>query len=486
VARLSKKLKQLGFTSFWETLLLCSFILFSVLLYSLTNFIQHARFETFMYDLGVVDQVLFKASKFYAPVSTVFNFPSLLWNRHLDLTFFLLVPFYFIWSDVRMYLILEPAIIALGSFPIYLLAKEKLGRLLAFVVTFSYLFSLGVQFALDFPGHGDVRIATLLAYLFYFIFKKNHKLVYLCALLSLLTKENSVLYLLFIGFYTALFLKEKKLGMEIITLSGFFWLWFSEIFLPSQRIVYPFWEWYRHLRKNFGDIFLLVFPWSKIKTVIWLLSSFGFWPLLSPAFLLVSFPMFAERFLANRAELWGLALHYNVLSAPVFVFSTILGLGGLKKQLRIRKKVFAILLSCHLVVFTLMTTIWQKTFLTRLFDPSFYHLPEYLGATNEMLSVIPHYASVEAQEDLFPHLSHRDKIYPLGEGGAVEFVVLDVNLYAASKGGKGNYIKKLLADPDYGLVFCEEGAVLFERGKKDKVEICPRVREFIEASGKLN
>jgi uncharacterized membrane protein len=454
--------------------------IFSVLLYSVVNFIQHARFETFMYDLGVVDQVLFKASRFYAPVSTVFNFPPLLWNRHLDLTLFLLVPLYFIWSDVRMYLILEPAIIALGSFPIYLLAKEKLGRLLAFTVIFSYLFSLGVQFALDFPGHGDIRIATFLAYLLYFLFKGDSGLVYLCTVLSLFSKENSAFYLLFIGLFTILFLKKKKLGIEMIVLASVFWLWFSRIFLPSQRIVYPFWEWYGHLKKDLSDIFLLVYPWIKVKVVLGLLSSFGFFPLFSPALLSVSIPMFAERFLTNRAELWGFALHYNVLTTPVFVFSTILGFEGLKRRLRIRKKVLTILLSCHLVVFTLMTTIWQKTFLTRLLNPSFYHLPEYLGATNEMLSVIPHYASVEAQEDLFPHLSHRDKIYPLGEGEAVEFIALDINLFTASRGGKDKYIKKLLKDQNYGLVFCEEGAVLFERGKKDKVGLCPKVKEFIK------
>lgn len=483
VERLSEKLKKLGFKSPWEVLILGLLAVSAVVCYSLANFIQHARFETYMFDLGVVDQVLWKISRFYAPISTVFNFPPLLWNRHLDLTFFLLTPFYFIWSDARMYLLLEPAIIALGSLPIYLLARERLGKLLALATVFSYLFSLGVQFTLDFPGHGDVRVATFLAYLFYFLFKKNHRLVYVCAGLSLLTKESFALYLFFIGVFTVISLGKKKLGIGIMAFSSGFWLWFLKIFLPSQKIAYPFWGWYGHLEKGPGDLLLLVSPGMKIKTVFWLLASFGFLPLLSPQLFAVSFPMFVERFLSNRPELWGLDLHYNILTVPVFVYSTIFGLERLGRFLKAKNQPLAIFLSGYLVFWTFSTTFWQKTFLTRLFDPSFYRLPEHLTATKKMLAKIPEQAWVEAQEDLFPHLSHRDKIYPLGKGGAVEFIALDINLFAAQRGGKDRYLKKLLADPDYGLVFCEEGAALFERGRKDRVELCPRLQAFLNSEG---
>ena len=254
-----------------------------------------------------------------------------------------------------------------------------------------------------------------------------------------------------------------------------------------------FWSWYEHLGQTpkeilsflifrpFDTLRLLISPTVKLKTVFWLLFSFGFLPLFYPSLLLVSFPMFFERFLTNRAELWGLHLHYNILIAPVFAFSAILGLEYLKRFLRINDKKFAISLACYLVVCTLTTTFLQKTFLTRIFDPQFYRFPSYLGATNKMIDQIPNYATLEAQEDLFPHLSHRDKIYPLGEGGAVEFIALDVNLFAASRGGKDRYIRRLLKDPDYGLVFCEEGAVLFERGKKDKVDLCTRVKAFVDS-----
>lgn len=461
----------------------------AIVVYSTINFIQHARFETYMYDLGLVDQVLWKASRFYIPQSTVTTLPSLFWSRHLDLTFYFQAPFYFLWRDVRMYLILEPLIIALGVFPIYFFTKEKLGKLLALGVSFSYLFSLGVQFALDYPGHMDVRLATFLAFLFYFLFKKNYRLVSIFALVCLFTKESAAFYLVFIGVFAIFFLREKRLGATLI-LSALLFVVLISGYLSSPSCA--FWDWYKHLGWGPWGVFgflvshplqalrLLVSPTVKFKTVFWLLFSFGFLPLLCPALLLVSFPMFAERFLSSRPELWGLALHYNILTVPVFVYSTIFGLERLKSFLRIKSKTFAILLSCYLGFCTLATTFLQKTFVTRIFEPRFFQFPSYLNATNKMISQIPKYATLEAQEDLFPHLSHRDKIYPLGEGGAVEFIALDVNLFTAQKGGKDRYIKKLLKDQDYGLVFCEGGAVLFERGKKDKVELCPKVEEFIK------
>ena len=394
-----------------------------------------------------------------------------------------------------MYLILEPLIVTLGIFPIYFFTKEKLGRVLALGVSFSYLFSLGVQYALDYPGHADVRLATFLVFLLYFLFKRSHKLVYVLALLCLFTKESAAFYLVFFGLFAIFVLKEKRLGATLIAFSLLFLVLISG-YLTSSFC--PFWSWYEHLGQGPWEILgslvfhplqtlrLLVSPVVKFQTVFWLLFSFGFLPFLSPSLLLFSLPMFLERFLSNRPELWGLGLHYNILTAPVFVFSTIFGLEKLKRFLKIKNKMLVASLSCYLVVCTLGTTFLHKTFLTRIFDPQFFQSPSYLKATNKMISQIPNHAVLEAQEDIFPHLSHRDKIYPLGEGGAAEFVALDVNLFTAQKGGKDKYIERLLEDSNYGLVFCEEGAVLFERGKRNKVELCPGVREFVEASKKLD
>jgi len=448
-------------------------------LYTFLSLVKHARFETYMYDLGLVDQVLWKASRFYIPQSTVTNLPPLFWSHHLDLTFYLQVPFYWLWNDVRMYLFLEVLIAVLGVFPLYLFAKEKLGRVLALGISFSYLFSLGVQFALDYPGHMDVRLATFLSFLFYFLFKGDHKLVYATAVVCLLTKESAAFYLVFVGLFAIFFLKEKRLGTVLIAFSLLF-LALVSFYLFSPLCPFP--SWYKGLSilKFFRR---LVFPPVKLKTLFWLLFSFGFLPLLSP-FLLVSLPMFLERFLAVRPELWGLPLHYNILTVPVFAYSLVFGLERLKRKIFVTSlpRYLVILLSCYLVGCSLMVTFLLRAPLTRLFDPKFYQFPLFLEATRKMIKKVPQYASLEAQEDLFPHFSHRDKIYPLGRGGGAEFIALDVNLFAASKGGKDKYIKKLLEDPNFGLVFCREGAVLFERGKKDRVELCPKVREFVKVS----
>lgn len=472
-----------------ENLFLVVLVVLGVFVYALVNLVHHARFETFMYDLGQVDQVLWKASRFYVPYSTVTKLPSLLWSRHLDLTFYLQVPFYWLRSDARMYLILEPLIFVLGVFPVFFFARDKLGKPLALAISFSYLFSLGAQFALGYPGHMDVRLTTFLAFLFYFLFKGNQKLVYLFALLAFFTKESAAFYLIFIGLFTVLSIKRKRLGLILIAASLLFLLLVSGYLSSSQC---AFWDWYTHLGQRPGTVLgylvthplqalgLLVAPIDKLKTVFWLLFSFGFLPLLAPEFLLVSLPMFVERFLSNRPELWGLGLHYNILTVPVFVWATVQGIGRLE-ALKVKKELFAALVFVCLVVCTLTTTFLQQTPLTKLFDFQFYQLPSYLQATKKMISQIPQHATLEAQEDLFPHLSHRDKIYALGEGGAVEFIALDVNLFAAQDGGKDKYVKKLLKEPDYGLVFCQEGAVLFVRGKKDKVKLCPKVEEFINA-----
>ena len=458
----------------------------AVLLYSVVNLARHARFETYMYDLGQVDQVLWKASRLYVPYSTVTKLPPLVWSRHLDLTFYFQVPFYWLWSDVRMYLILEPLVFALGVFPVYFFTRKKLGQPLALVISFSYLFSLGAQLALGYPGHMDIRLATFLSFLFYFLFTGNEKMVYLFAFLSLLTKENAAVYLTLIGAVTVFSLKKKKLGSILIVSSVLFLVLVSGYLFSPQC---AFWDWYTHLGRGPGEVFgsllsrpigalrLLIFPAEKVKTVFWLLFSFGLLPLLSPELLLVSLPMFAERFLSNRPDLWILDLHYDVLTVPVFIWATIRGLERLKIG---KNKQLAMFAFGGFFVCLLAATVFHKTPLTKLFDSQFFQPPSYLQATRKMISQIPGHATLEAQEDLFPHLSHRDYIYALGEGGAVEYIALDVNLFAAQRGGKDKYLVKLINDPNYGLIFCEEGAILFGRGKKDKAGLCPEVGEFIE------
>ncbi len=100
-------------------------ILLFGLLYSLYSVVRHLRLESLIFDLGVYDQVIWLASRGKPLFSSILEAHP--WGDHFTPTLLLLAPLYWIWDNAVILLLFQAFFASFGAYPIYLLAKKKIG-----------------------------------------------------------------------------------------------------------------------------------------------------------------------------------------------------------------------------------------------------------------------------------------------------------------------------------------------------------------------
>src|SRR3989344_8930775 len=88
------------------------FLLCVFLIYAFISVMLHMKYQTFGWDLGFFDQLVWKVSQGIFPYSSLNNV-NLLAN-HFSPVLFMLAPFYWIWSDPRSLLIIQ-ALVMVGA-----------------------------------------------------------------------------------------------------------------------------------------------------------------------------------------------------------------------------------------------------------------------------------------------------------------------------------------------------------------------------------
>jgi uncharacterized membrane protein len=151
--------------------------LFFFLAYSTLSIVRHNHYQSFGFDLGINDQVVWEYSHFHAPITIIDHkvFSSKL-AVHVELIYAFLAPFYWLWSDPRMLLLLQAGFVCFSAIPIYLLAKrQKLHPTLQIALLVSYLLFYGVQNALWFDAHSATFAASFIAWFIYFLVSQKNK-----------------------------------------------------------------------------------------------------------------------------------------------------------------------------------------------------------------------------------------------------------------------------------------------------------------------
>ena len=124
---------------------------------------NHQLYQTFGWDLGFFDQLLWQASRGnFNFVSTIGDINIL--GDHFQPIIYLLAPLYWFWDDVRIILIAQVLLITAAAVPLYLLAKKKIGRqLVAIAIAVAYLLFSGTQFTITNEFHQSAFIPILLS-----------------------------------------------------------------------------------------------------------------------------------------------------------------------------------------------------------------------------------------------------------------------------------------------------------------------------------
>ena len=478
-----------------EIVLLFFLVAVFTLGFSLISVLRHFRFESFAYDLGIYDQALWLMSNFKVPISTIKN--SHILGDHLIPSLYLVSPIYWFFDKVKALLIFQSFWVALGAIPVYLLAKEKLKKLFfSLILSFSYLSFFGIQNGVFFDFHPLVMAAPLLAWWLYF-FEKKERIHFLIFFLLLGLQENISLLMAAFGIMFIFRRETKKVGFIIITLSLGWFLLATKIIIPH----FLHGEGFAYLPQQliFNPVFFLkeiFYPFQKTKTILLTLGNFGFLPLLYPPVLIPIFEQFTERFVGNVvATRWGTGLHYSAPLAPILVYGTI---KSLEKNFFKKRKLLTYSLGGLFFLIVVFYQYFLHLPLNMLAKRDFYQLPERREQINEAMTMIGEKESVATQNNLLPHLSHREKIFtfsscqdvpdpsrgmscqflidedsgelPLIEKEKVKLILVDLtpgqnpnNFFPDGEERLKKYMEKLLLDKKYTIKFQEKGVILLER-----------------------
>lgn len=409
-------------------MILAYFIFFSIF----TSF-RHYNFQTQAWDMAIFSQTLWNT------VHGKIMFNSLEEVRgpynhlaiHMRPFMFLLVPGYALFPSPYFLLIIQTLGLALGAWPIYLLAKKILppGNW-PLILTASYLLYPSLHWVNTFDFHEIAFFIPLFLAAIYFLEMKKWGWMGLFLALAASTKEDAILIVLFVGLYLLLkptkelsfWNTQRKIGSAVILLSIFYFLLATKIIMPALGGGLLRLDRYAALGNTPSEIITnlirhpalltqTIFTPNKLGYLFWIFLPVVFLPFFFWKSLLLIIPGILENTLTDfQSQFAGLYQYDAVIIGGIFIGA----IYGLKKVL-IRfpnQKILAerILIGAIILGFFFRSPINPLSFPTAVFKSN----PKW-EAFRTMIRLVPPKASVAAQTNLIPHLANREQVYLLGQ-----------------------------------------------------------------------
>jgi len=417
---------------FW--LIVFIFLLFSTL-YSLLSVIRHNHFQSQGIDFSIYDQSLWLYSKFEYPLSTITNLHDLA-DRFRPIMLPLSMLFWFT-SNERTMLFFQAMILSAAIFPIWLIARRHLPKILAIVIAFLYIDFIGIQATAVYDFHEMSLLPFFLAWLFYFLIREKWIKYFIFLILSLSVREHVGFLLATLGIYIWLVKKNAKIAIVTVLISLIWSIAAIKFFMPilgqvsyksfvqeGDTLENALLEYFANPQAILNNFF---FPIQKTQTLFWSFFSFGLVPLIYLFLIPTILFQFATRFLDQlHPARWTLFFHYSAELAILFSISSIFASRFILE--RFKKFQFTlIILTIFLFLTHMITNIILDSPLKNLFKPQFYEHKDWMDDTKTILDKVPNSASVAAQNNLLPHLSHRREVYILPNVNNAEYIVMDLH-----------------------------------------------------------
>jgi|GEM_PF-6200662 uncharacterized membrane protein len=453
------------------------------LIYASWSVNRHNRFQTDAVDLAIFDQPLWRLSRLEPPLSTIkFNtYPGEnLFGDHFHPIIIPLAFLFRIWDDVQIVLVAQSVLAVLSVYPIYLLAKRRTSSLFTLSLSFAYLSFIGFQTAIDYDFHEVTAGVGIVAWAIYFLETGKLKLFYFFMVLGFLLKED--VPLIFTGLGILLLVQYRKYRHGVFTIFctlGYYYIVTSYIipYFKHDRFAYE--ELDPVIGKTTTDLFvkaltdpLLVIktfflPPVKFKTMLNLVGSFAFLPLVAPLTLIPIIPNFISRFLTGLGQRWLIRYQYNIILTPIFALGAVCGFVFLNSLLkRLGKDSWVpklnLFFSFLLVLAPVIQTARTNSPFTRILNPVSYAADSRFSLEYFLLAQIPKdpTVSVMAQSTFVPHLSHRFEIYRFEDwvvkAKKPKYVIMSADEGSDPPYGREVLLEKILnlsRDPSYDILY---------------------------------
>ncbi len=356
-------------------------------IFSSLAFDLHTGMRTHKADLGQMDQAIWNTSRGRFVESIQNDYLSTRLTDHVEPIFALISPVLWLWDDVRALLLLQVIAVAVGAFPLYALALEKLRQLLptparrqiwqreplealirplALALTLAYLLAPQLQSAILTEFHAIPLSVPLILWAFWAVERQRWWQFALAALLVASVKEEAALLAAGLGAWGLWQVAGGKVDEGrrtkdeghrspftihhlpftislTVTFLSLFWFYLATfVIVPAHAAhVYDvaessYFQRYGALGNSPADIFKSFFTqpalvWqiasepARIDYLWGLLAIFGFASLLAPEIILLCLPvLLANQLSAYAAQYYG-EFHYSAPIVPYFAVAAVYG-----------------------------------------------------------------------------------------------------------------------------------------------------------------
>jgi uncharacterized membrane protein len=379
-----------------------------------------ARHQAFNsgYDLGTFVQVVWATGQgrpfFTSMTGETTNFLGL----HFTPLLAVLAPFYRIWPDARLLLMVQTVALACGAVPLFAFARPRLGLRPALLVTLVYFLYPPLHYVALFDFHAIALAVPLLMAAGAALLNERPRATVIWLSLALLAKEEVALIGVGFGLYALLIQRRWRFGAALTAGATLWTLLLFGLVMPALNQAasgYVFIRRYRTLGETPGQMIrtLLTRPESVVQVVATRSKATFLWQLLAPLAglpligfpaVLLTLPTLAYLLLSDYVFQTSIRYHYTAPLIPFLLLSTVIALQKLwARNQRFGRYGGVVLLAAALA------SIWWWSPLPggRVYEPTTFAVTDEDRAVRTLLATIPPDAAVASDWAYLPWLANR-------------------------------------------------------------------------------
>jgi uncharacterized membrane protein len=384
------------------------------------------------------DQVFWNTTQgrfFESTMSQAQPIPHSLLGDHFSPAFWLIVPFYYAYPHPETLLVIQTLVLALGAWPVHLLAKLKLpdGYPLLWVLVYFLFIPLAYINLYDF--HEVALAVAPLGFALYFLERGRRAWFLVFLVFTFFVKEEMALVGVAFGAYALLGKRDWKLGLGVIVGS-------LAAFEFTIQLAIPFFAGgagYPYIGLRYADVggspggilrtlvtnpLRIAHALLQEKKVFFMIAIFG--PVLGLSALagwagLLVLPTLGYLLLSNYEPQFSFTSQYSAPLIPLVIGTAIIAMS------RLPKAVQAGVATAVLVSSLVFSWAYGDLPFSRKFDPGLFQTQARYAAFVPYLALIPPDARVSAENGFPSHLAERRYLYDWGFEGVqdAQWIVLD-------------------------------------------------------------
>jgi uncharacterized membrane protein len=449
------------------------------------SILRYRSFATGRFDLGNMTQAVWATAHGHPLAVTNLNGDQVSrLGSHVDPILVVFAPFWWLWPSPAMLVTVQVLAIALGALPVFWLARKHLrSERAALGFALAYLLYPAVQWLTLNEFHPVALACPLLLFAFWYLDEDRLVPFAIFAALAALTKEEIPLVIAGMGMWYALSRRKYATGGAIAGLGILLTAISVEVVMPhfNSGASSRFYERYGELGDSPGEILTTFFthPGRVLSTAF---DHAGFHYLLD--LLLPLALLFVAAPLAQIAALPELGLnllsatptqssihhHYTAGLIPPLFAASVFGAGRLAAGRRDR----AVWLGVAAVAVALLANyrlgaipLWRDLPGGQSYQANASHVSSHDRVVGRALRLIPDGDVVSATNSLGSHLSARRRFLSFPHVEDAKWIAADETQpgyadrwdpLATARG-----LARLRRNPNWRLVFSEDGVLLFER-----------------------